>query len=106
MTVKTNRIIAMLLMVLLLTALCACGKTGGSGKEGAATLDYSGLYDYAKRLEAEGNDDAAAAVYEIIIRNGGADFLTKAHEDNKLIKLNDEIEEVEDIFGRKGGDGK
>ena len=106
MTVKVNRIIALLLMVLLLTALCACGKTGGSGKEGAATLDYSGLYDYAKRLEAEGNDDAAAAVYEIIIRNGGSDFLADMHEDNPLVKLDDEINEVEEIFGRKGGDGK
>ncbi|MBR1842008.1 MAG: zinc-ribbon domain-containing protein [Oscillospiraceae bacterium] len=65
------------------------------------------LLDYAEQLEKAGNSEAAAAVYELIARGGGAELIKKAHEELPALKSADEIEQIEEIFDHlKGGDGK
>ena len=65
------------------------------------------LLDYAQQLEKDGNSEAAAAVYELISKGGGAELIQKAHIDNSAIEKIDEVEQIEAIFDNtKGGDGK
>ena len=65
------------------------------------------LYDYAKQLEKTGNKEAAAAVYELIIKSGGAELIQKAHEDIPIIEAVDELKQIEKVFAHKKGiDGK
>lgn len=65
------------------------------------------LYDYAKQLEKIGNKEAAAAVYELIIKSGGAEVIQKAHEDIPIIEAVDELKQIEKVFAhQKGSDGK
>ena len=103
---NTKKVLALLLALMLTLALCACGsKQEEKTKNGNAQTDFSSLYDYAKRLEEAGNSEAAAAVYELIAKGGGAELIQKAHEDIPIIETVDEIKQIEGIFG-KGGDGK
>lgn len=118
-----KKIISIVLAVCVLLALCACGGKAGDKAESPAVFDgksehearesteaymqgeHEALLDYAKRLEEAGNEEAAAAVYEIIIRNGGKDLANAAREKIDLIRTLDEIDEISEIFG-EGGDVK
>lgn len=65
------------------------------------------LLTYAEQLEKNGNSEAATAVYELVAKGGGAEFVQKAHTDNSVIKKTDEVEQIEKIFDNtKGGDGE
>ena len=81
-----------------------------SGKEKGRTVnidDLESLREYAESLEKAGMTEAAAAVYELIAKGGGAEYIQKAHEDITIIEAADEAEQVGDIFGgAKGGDGE
>ncbi|MBR6005782.1 MAG: zinc ribbon domain-containing protein [Clostridia bacterium] len=62
------------------------------------------LLSYARQLEKAGNSEAAEAVYELIIKGGGAELIEKAHDDIPAIEKIDEIEQVEEIIDNiKGG---
>ncbi|MBQ7171206.1 MAG: hypothetical protein IJR89_02895 [Clostridia bacterium] len=103
---KTAKPIAFFLAAVMLLALCACG----SKKKPEGDPDQAGLislYDYAKSLEAAGNSEAAAAVYELIAEGGGAELIEKAHDGIPAIRSVDEIRAIEEIFDHaKGGEGK
>ena len=86
------------------------GVIDGGGKD-EPTIVYDvktveSLLDYAKKLEEAGNVDAAAAVYELIAKGGGADYIDEAHRDFPLVSAADEVEEFKGLFEKKGGDGK
>lgn len=110
-----KKIISIMLAVCVLLALCACSFKigpwelklfgGDDDEQPAAQTMFEELSDYAKRLEEAGNEEAAAAVYEIIIRNGGKDLANAAREKIDLIRTLDEIDEISEIFG-EGGDVK
>ncbi|MBQ7171598.1 MAG: zinc-ribbon domain-containing protein [Clostridia bacterium] len=62
------------------------------------------LLSYARQLEKAGNSEAAAAVYELIAKGGGAELIQKAHEEIPAVEKMDEIEQVEEIMDHiKGG---
>ncbi len=100
-----KKVVAIILAVLMLFALCACGSKKDDNKKNNMQTDYTSLYEYAQKLEENGDNDAAAAVYEIIIRNGGKDLANAAREKIDLIRTLDEIDEISEIFG-EGGDVK
>lgn len=63
------------------------------------------LADYAKQLEDAGNSEAAAAVYELIAKNGGGELIRKANEEIPVVKANNEIEQFKQfISGTKAGE--
>lgn len=106
-------ITALILALLLIFTLCACGdgeETGGDTKGGKKTQSTKGgaenvssLVEYARSLEKAGNYEAAAAIYQLIAEGGGADLIKKAHEDIPIIGIYDEMEDLEEIAGRVNG---
>lgn len=64
------------------------------------------LFDYAKQLEEAGNNDAAAAIYEIIVKNGGSALIEQARDDIPLLNAAKEIDEIVEAFGRKGDEAE
>ena len=107
-------IIAVIAIILVATigVVCFFGfRDGGWFRENnSKTYDaqrMQSLLDYAKQLEEAGSSEAAAAVYELIAKGGGAELIQKAHEDIPIIKSVDEMEQIQDIFGgQRGGDGE
>ncbi|MBR0466208.1 MAG: hypothetical protein IJJ40_01780 [Clostridia bacterium] len=98
-----KKAVAIILAVLMLFALCACGNSGKTND----SQNMQSLIKYAEQLEKAGNSEAAAAVYELIAQGGGAELIEKAHEEFPAVKDADEIEQVEEVFDHlKGGDGK
>lgn len=79
-----------------------------SGRSKSKTVDIENLEtlrEYAESLEKAGMTEAAAAVYELIAKGGGAEYIQKAHEDIPIIEAADEAEQIKDVFGgAKGGD--
>ena len=116
-------IVVAILLVAAIGAVCFFGfREGGffRSKDGGEKIDNTGkeptivydvktiesLVDYAKKLEEAGNTDAAAAVYELIAKGGGADYIDEAHRDFPLVSAADEVEEYKGLFEKKGGVGK
>lgn len=98
-----KKVVAIILAVLMLFALCACGNSGKTND----SQNMQSLIKYAEQLEKAGNSEAAAAVYELIAQGGGAELIEKAHEEFPAVKDADEIEQIEEVFDHlKGGDGK
>ncbi len=103
-TSKTVKLIAFLLVAIMLASLCACGSKDDTKTPGGAQTEFGSLLDYAKKLEEAGNAEAAAAVYEIVIKNGGAGLIGDAREDDLLIQAADEADSYRDLLGDRGGD--
>ena len=104
-------------------AVCFFGFRDGGffrSKDGGEKIDNTGteptivydvktiesLVDYAKKLEEAGNVDAAAAVYELIAKGGGAGYIDEAHRDFPLVSAAAEVEEYKGLVEKKGGVGK
>ena len=100
---RTQTLIALLLSVLMLLSLCACGNNGKTHD----SQNMQSLIKYAEQLEKAGNSEAAAAVYELIAQGGGAELIEKAHEEFPILSAADELGQFEAVFSHlKGGDGK
>ena len=98
---KTAALILCVLLAALL--LCACG----NDEKAAGRVNFESLRSYAQKLEKEGNTQAAAAVYELIAKGGGAEFIEKAHGNVPAIEKTDEIDQLEKLSDNiKGGNGK
>ncbi|MBR3144703.1 MAG: hypothetical protein IKF53_02275 [Clostridia bacterium] len=98
-----KKVVAIILAVLMLLSLCACGNNGKTN----GSQNMKSLIKYAEQLEKAGNSEAAAAVYELIAQGGGAELIEKAHEEFPAVKSADEIEQAEEVFDHlKGGAGK
>lgn len=80
-------------------------ETGGGSGMDPQTL--RSLTDYAKQLEANGNTEAAAAVYELIAACGDGSLIAKAHGEIPAVKGSDALEQFirfRSGDGRKGGE--
>ena len=100
---RTQTLIALLLSVLMLLSLCACGNNGKTND----SQNMQSLIKYAEQLEKAGNSEAAEAVYELIAQGGGAELIEKAHDEFPILSAADELGQFEAVFGHlKGGDGK
>lgn len=65
------------------------------------------ILDYAKQLEKAGNDEAAAAVYELVPKGIGGELNSKAHEDDPKLKVVDEARQITEIIRNgEGGSGE
>ena len=65
------------------------------------------LEDYAKQLEENGSSEAAAAVYELIARNGGGELIRRANEEIPVVKANNGLEQFSRFMSGEGaGDGR
>ena len=93
-------LIVAVIVVICIFAFRGCGKT----KQNSNQKNTDALREYAESLEKAGMTEAAAAVYELIAKGGGAEYIQKAHEDIPIIEASDEAEQIGDIFGgAKGG---
>ena len=67
------------------------------------TVQMESLMDYAKKLEAAGNQEAAAAVYELIAQSGG-EMIQKLYEENPVVSSAEELNQWNEVLrGGKGG---
>ena len=90
-------------------ALTGGGSSGG-GKEptgnGDGSLSMPSLTEYAKQLEANGNKEAAAAVYELIAAYGDGALIQKANEEIQVVKESNAIRQFKEFMSgsrKKGG---
>ena len=108
-----TRIITSLLAVLIMMTFCACGGGNGDGEsigksnkgDKTEVSDSRSLYDYAKALEKAGNSEAAAAVYELIAKGAGAEYIQSAHG-IPVVEAADDAEDMTGIFGGRTGGGE
>ena len=98
--------VIVILLVAAIGVVCFFGFRDGGWFRGNKAYDaqsMQSLLEYAQQLEESGNSEAAEAVYELIIKGGGAELIEKAHEDIPIIKAVDEKEQLEEIFGKENG---
>ena len=109
-----KRVLIICLSLLTVLALSACGgKTAKGKKSGAAVKKAEKVYeagqstdallDYAKRLEAAGNHEAAEAVYMLIDKTATADGIYKGKTDAYEASLLDDADELHSIVKKAGG---
>ena len=91
------RITAIVLVILTVLLLCACGK---GGKKAGRPTTYDGensveaLVDYAKRLEEMGADKAAAMIYDMLPDAARGELFINS---NKIIEENECFEALESL---------
>lgn len=102
---------AILCLIAILIVVCILGFRDGGwfrGKGKSYDAQYvQSLEDYAKQLEEAGNSEAAAAIYELIAKNGGGDIIRKANDEIQVIRSDNELEQFRRIIsGSKAGGGR
>lgn len=94
-----KKVVAIILAVLMLFALCACGSKDGGNKAGRPTTydgknEFEELLDYANRLEEAGNAEAAALVRSKIPQAAAGE----ANEEiEKYMQNNEDLQTAENI---------
>lgn len=94
-----KKVVAIILAVLMLFALCACGSKDGGNKAGRPTTydgknEYEALLNYANRLEEAGNAEAAALVRSKIPQAAAGE----ANEEiEKYMQNNENLQTAENI---------
>lgn len=94
-----KKVVAIILAVLMLFALCACGAKDGGNKAGRPTTydgknEYEALLNYADRLEEAGNAEAAALVRSKIPQAAAGE----ANEEiEKYMQNNENLQTAENI---------
>ena len=99
-----KKVISILLAVaMLVTVFAGCGKDKQKGSESSAIgsmADVQAMVDYAEQLEAEGNTDAAAAVWALIPETAereAAQAAQNAIEDNSQAQAYGAMSEAQDL---------
>lgn len=99
---------ALLLVAVIGAVWYFCFRDGGQTRS-SETYDVQqmqSLLAYAEQLEKAGNSEAAASVYALIAKGGGAELIQNAHKGETVIEKADEVGQIETIFGHsKGGGG-
>ena len=107
-----KKVVAIILAVLMLFALCACGSKGGGNKAGRPTTydgknEYEALLNYANRLEEAGNAEAAALVRSKIPQAAAGEAREKIEEymqNNEQFQMFENMEDAIEISDAlKGG---
>lgn len=94
-----KKVISIMLAVLMLFALCACGSKDGGNKAGRPTTydgknEYEALLGYANRLEEAGNAEAAALVRSKIPQAAAGEA---NEETEKYMQNNENLQTAENI---------
>ncbi|WP_130838696.1 zinc-ribbon domain-containing protein [Lachnoclostridium sp. Marseille-P6806] len=104
-----------LVIVLLVSGSCAAlyftffrGEQFKGKAEQTYEAEQAGtILDYARKLEKAGNYEAAEAVYSLIPKGAGADLIEKEKEKIPPVRVQEDLEKLDKIFGRRaGGEGK
>lgn len=107
-----KKVVAIMLAVLMLFALCACGSKDGGNKAGRPTTydgknEYEALLNYADRLEEAGNAEAAALVRARIPQAAAGEAREKIEEymqNNEQFQMFENMEDAIEIADAlKGG---
>lgn len=107
-----KKVVAIILAVLMLFALCACGSKDGGNKAGRPTTydgknEYEALLNYANRLEEAGNAEAAALVRSKIPQAAAGEAREKIEEymqNNEQFQMFENMEDAIEIADAlKGG---
>ncbi len=107
-----KKVVAIILAVLMLFALCACGSKAGGNKAGRPTTydgknEYEALLNYANRLEEAGNAEAAALVRARIPQAAAGEAREKIEEymqNNEQFQMFENMEDAIEIADAlKGG---
>lgn len=107
-----KKVVAIILAVLMLFALCACGSKDGGNKAGRPTTydgknEYEALLNYADRLEEAGNAEAAALVRSKIPQAAAGEAREKIEEymqNNEQFQMFENMEDAIEIADAlKGG---
>lgn len=107
-----KKVISIMLAVLMLFALCACGSKDGGNKAGRPTTydgknEYEALLNYADRLEEAGNAEAAALVRARIPQAAAGEAREKIEEymqNNEQFQMFENMEDAIEIADAlKGG---
>ena len=104
--------VIVILLVVVIGVVCFLGFRDGGWFRGNNSKPYDAqsmqsLLEYAQQLEESGNSEAAEAVYELIIKGGGAELIEKAHEEIPIVRFADDYKQIKDAFGEwKGGEGE
>lgn len=107
-----KKVVAIMLAVLMLFALCACGSKDGGNKAGRPTTydgknEYEALLNYANRLEEAGNAEAAALVRARIPQAAAGEAREKIEEymqNNEQFQMFENMEDAIEIADAlKGG---
>ena len=107
-----KKVVAIILAVLMLFALCACGSKDGGNKAGRPTTydgknEYEALLNYANRLEEAGNAEAAALVRSKIPQAAAGEAREKTEEymqNNEQFQMFENMEDAIEIADAlKGG---
>ena len=105
---KSTVILCAIVIVILIVIGILGFRDGGWFRSKNRTYDAQyvhSLMDYAEQLERSGNREAAAAVYEQIIKNGGGDLIRKANEEIPVLNADNELDRFKQFLsGSKGGD--
>ena len=108
-----KKLCTVLLLLLAMLLLVSCGKkpetNGSKNGEKKQTVYEAGqsaeaLLDYAKRMEASGNDEAAEAAYALIDKTVAADGIYKgkksAYEESPLAEAEELRSIVDELEGK------
>jgi hypothetical protein len=103
---KKGKGVIVVLVILLVAALGTLAyfgfREGGFLRGTPSIVDATkmeSLSDYAKRLELAGNPEAAAAVYALLPKGGGADLLSSAAGSFPLIQAMQDMDWFTALFG-------
>lgn len=107
-----KKVVAIVLAVLMLFALCACGAKNGGNKDGRPTAydgknEFEALLDYADRLEEAGNEEAAALVRSKIPQAAAGEAnekIEKYMQNDEQFKMVENIEDAIEISDALKGD--
>ncbi len=88
-----------LIIIVLVLVFRGCGGNGGTNQNAGS------LRDYAKRLEAAGNEEAAAAISDLIAQGGSAEMINKINGDVPLFNAMNELGYLDEIaYNLDGGE--
>ena len=93
--------VAALALIIVVIALISkgCGGNGGTNQNAGS------LRDYAQRLEAAGNEEAAAAIYDLIAQGGSAEMINKINGEVPLFNAMNELGYLDEIaYNLDGGE--
>ena len=108
-----KKVVAILLVLVLAVAFCACGKKNKADVEGAQAVEpmqnVQAMMDYAQMLEEQGNHDAAAKVWALIpeaAEQSAREEVIDDAENNDELRALEQLSEANAYAQAAKGEGK